>query len=160
MNYSLYLEDTFGNLFGRYLMRRKLSSKWGDMLLPKVKRMNLKVSVSSISDLWKRFQMSLGHEFIGKKARPSTDSVLDLFLFVEETDIVSYADDKNPYVCSENVGVTLKKLEKVGKILFEWFSSNFLKANADKCHLILSTYEPFSINIDHEVIKIVAIRNC
>ena len=51
----------------RYLMRRKLSSKWGDMLLPKVKRMNLKVSVSPISDLWKRFQMSLGHEIIGKK---------------------------------------------------------------------------------------------
>ena len=66
---------------------------------------------------------------------------------------MSYADDNNPYVCSENVDVTLGKLEKVGKVLFEWFSNKFLKANADKCHLILSTDEPFSINIDNEVIK-------
>ena len=66
---------------------------------------------------------------------------------------MSYADVNNPYVCSENVDVTLGKLEKVGKVLFEWFSNKFLKANADKCHLILSTDEPFSINIDNEVIK-------
>ena len=75
----------------------------------------------------------------------------DLFLFVEEVHIMSYADDNTPYVCSENVDVTLEKLEEVGKVLFEWFSNNFLKANADKCHLILSTDEPFSINIDNEV---------
>ena len=45
----------------------------------------------------------------------------DLFLFVEEVDIMSYADDNTPYVCSENVDVTLEKLEEVGKVLFEWF---------------------------------------
>ena len=56
-------------------------------------------------------------------------------------------------MCSENVDVTLEKLEEVGKVIFEWFSSNFLKSNADKCHLLLSTDEPFSINIDNEVIK-------
>ena len=77
----------------------------------------------------------------------------DLFLFVEEADIMSYADDNTPYVCSENIDVTLEKLEEVGKVLFEWFSNNFLKANADKCHLILSTDEPFSINVDNGVIK-------
>ena len=77
----------------------------------------------------------------------------DLFLFVEEADIMSYADDNTPYVCSENVDVTLEKLEEVGKVLFEWLSNNFFKANADKCNLILSTDEPFSMNIDNEVIK-------
>ena len=56
-------------------------------------------------------------------------------------------------MCSENVGVTLEKLEELGKVLFEWFSNIFLKANADKCHLILITDKPFSINIDNEVIK-------
>ena len=39
----------------------------------------------------------------------------NLFLFVEETDIMSYADDNNPYMCPENVNVTLEKLEEVGK---------------------------------------------
>ena len=77
----------------------------------------------------------------------------DLFLFVKEVDIMSYANDNTPYACSENIDITLEKLEEVGKVLFEWFSNNFLKANADKCHLILRTHEPFSINIDNEVIK-------
>ena len=77
----------------------------------------------------------------------------DLFLFVEEVDVMSYADGSTPYVCSENVDVTLEKLEEVGKVLFEWFSNNFLKTNADKCRLILSTDERFSINIDNKVIK-------
>ena len=48
-------------------------------MLPNAKRINLKVSVSPISDLWKRFRMSPGHEFIGKKARPSRDSVLEFW---------------------------------------------------------------------------------
>ena len=77
----------------------------------------------------------------------------DLFSFVEEADIKSYADDDIRYVCSQNLDVTLQKIEKVEKLLFDWFSNHFLKANADKCHLILSTDEPFSINIDNKVIK-------
>ena len=63
-------------------------------------------------------------------------------------------------MCSENVDITLEKLEEVGKVLFEWFSNKFLKANPDKCHFILSTDEPFSINIDNEVIKNSTIKNC
>ena len=66
---------------------------------------------------------------------------------------MSDADDNTPYVCSDNVDVTLDKLEEVEKVLFEWFSNNFLKANADKYSLILSTDEPFRIIIDNEVIK-------
>ena len=69
----------------------------------------------------------------------------DLFLFFEEADIMSYTDDNTLYVCSENVDVTLEKQEEVGKVLFEWFSNNFLKANADKCHLILSRIDPFQL---------------
>ena len=72
---------------------------------------------------------------------------------IEEADIMSYADDNTLYMCSKNVDVTLEKLEEVGKAFFEWFPNNFLKATADKCHLILSTDESFSINIDNEVIK-------
>ena len=56
-------------------------------------------------------------------------------------------------MCSENFDVTLKTPEKVGKTLFEWFSNNILKTNAEKCYLVLSTYETLSVNIDNEVIK-------
>ena len=77
----------------------------------------------------------------------------DLFLFFQEADIISYADDNTPYVCSENIDVVLEKLKEVGKALFECFSNNLLKTNPDQCYLILSTDEPFSIYIDKEVIK-------
>ena len=45
--------------------------------------------------------------------------ICDLFLFVEEADIRSYAYNKTPYMCSETVDVTLEKLEEVGRVLFE-----------------------------------------
>ena len=32
---------------------------------------------------------------------------------------MSYADSNTPYMCPENVGVTLEKLEEVGKVFFE-----------------------------------------
>ena len=47
----------------------------------------------------------------------------DLFLFVEEAGIMSYADDKTPYVCSENIDVTLEKLEEVGKDFLNVFQT-------------------------------------
>ena len=47
----------------------------------------------------------------------------DLFLFVEVVDIMSYADDNTPYVCSENVDVTLEKLEEVRKVLLNDFQT-------------------------------------
>ena len=53
--------------FLEHLMQRKFRSKWGDMLFPNEKRMNLKVLVSLILDLWKRVQMCLGHELIEKR---------------------------------------------------------------------------------------------
>ena len=63
----------------------------------------------------------------------------DLFLFVEEADIMSYADDNSPYVCYENFDVTLEKLEEVGKIIIEWFLNNFLKTKS-------SRFNPLSAN--------------
>ena len=63
----------------------------------------------------------------------------DLFLFVEEADIMSYADDNSPYVCCENFDVTLEKLEEVGKIIIEWFLNNFLKTKS-------SHFNPLSAN--------------
>ena len=38
---------------------------------------------------------------------------------------MSYADDNTPYASSENIDVSLEKLEEVGKVFFEWFSNGF-----------------------------------
>ena len=50
---------------------------------------------------------------------------MTMFLFVEEADMMSYTDEKTPYVCSRNVDVTLKKLEEVAEIFFEWFRISY-----------------------------------
>ena len=41
----------------------------------------------------------------------------------------------------------LEKLEKGIQSMFDWFSENFLKASADKCHLIASSKVPVLIQI-------------
>ena len=47
----------------------------------------------------------------------------DLYLFVDELILRSYAVDNTPSVCSENVSVILEKLGDVRNLFFEWFSS-------------------------------------
>ena len=43
----------------------------------------------------------------------------------------------------------LKKLEKGIQSMFDWFSKTFLKANADKSHLIASSNVPVGIQISN-----------
>ena len=62
----------------------------------------------------------------------------DLFLIMKETSFASYADDNTPYVTAENLDEVIKSLEKDSIKLFQWFSDNHLKANHDKCHLLVS----------------------
>ena len=40
---------------------------------------------------------------------------------------------------------TLEELEKGIQSMFDWFSENFLKTNAVKCHLIASSNVPADI---------------
>ena len=40
-------------------------------------------------------------------------------------------------------------LEETASDLFEWFSNNGMKANADKCHLLLSTKGKITANISN-----------
>ena len=54
-------------------------------------------------------------------------------IFICWVSIMSYANNNPLYVCSDNVDVTLEKPKEVRKVLFEWFSNNFLKANAHEC---------------------------
>ena len=62
----------------------------------------------------------------------------DLFLIMKEASFASYADDNTPYVTAENLDEVIKSLEKDSIKLFQWFSDNHLKANHDKCHLLVS----------------------
>ena len=73
----------------------------------------------------------------------------DLFLFFEDSNIASYADDTTPYTYMDNMELVLAKLEEDSVILIDWINNNYLKANPDKFHILLSDKdETFAINVD------------
>ena len=79
--------------------------------------------------------------------------ICDLFLFVSDSDIASYADDNTPYVSANKPQEVIKKLEKISTVLLTWFKNNGMKANADKCHLLISLTDNLETSIGGEIIK-------
>ena len=77
----------------------------------------------------------------------------DLFLIMKETSFASYADDNTPYVTAENLDEVIKSLEKDSIKLFQWFSDNQVKANHDKCHLLVSVKNNVIMNASGFKIK-------
>ena len=61
-----------------------------------------------------------------------------MFYDIDKCDIASYADDNTPYITDFNLEEVIQKLELTTNNLFEWFKNNHMKANADKCHLLVT----------------------
>ena len=77
----------------------------------------------------------------------------DLFYFLEDLDIASYADDTTAddtkiYTVNEEKGSVISALETSSSLLFGRFNNNFMKANSDKSHLIMSCIEVTTAMID------------
>ena len=71
-----------------------------------------------------------------------------LFYFLEDLDIASYADDRTIYTVKENKESVINALEASSLPLYTWFNNNFMKANSDKSHILLSCSEPSTALID------------
>ena len=65
--------------------------------------------------------------------------ICDLFLFTNNIDIASYADDNTPYATSSKTNLAIKILKQCSDSLFTWFQNNGMKANAD--NVIFSVYQ-------------------
>lgn len=76
----------------------------------------------------------------------------DIFLFAENTNITNYADDSTPYAIESNIDDLLNVLEQDTNILFTWFKNNEMKANDDKCYLLVINGKENKINIGNEEI--------
>ena len=61
-----------------------------------------------------------------------------MFYDIHKCDIASYADDNTQYTSNFNLEEVIQKLELTTNNLFEWFKNNRMKANADKCHLLVT----------------------
>ena len=67
----------------------------------------------------------------------------DMFLFCNDIDFASYADDNTPYYIGKAPEEVISQLEKSSKSIFQWFENNKLNGNLDKCHLLLSKNDHF-----------------
>jgi len=75
-----------------------------------------------------------------------------MFYELENVYVAGYADDNTPYVQGENIDSLVSQLELISVKLFHWFDINGMKANPDKCHLLLSTQDTHSAYVaNHEI---------
>ena len=65
----------------------------------------------------------------------------DLFYVTESTNVCNYADDTKFHACDSDLGNLINRLEHDSMIAIEWFESNYMKLNEDKCHFLLSGYK-------------------
>ena len=84
---------------------------------------------------------------------PQGSYICDLFFDIIQCDIASYADDNTPYNFDFNLDNVISNLKKSTNSLLNWFRENHLKANADKCHLLVSSDESCTAIIENFSIK-------
>ena len=78
--------------------------------------------------------------------------ISDLFLISNNIKIGSCADDNPPYCSYKSFGDGITCLERIADDFFDWLNNNGMKANAHKCHLLLSTKEKLKANISNYTI--------
>ena len=78
--------------------------------------------------------------------------ICGMFLGEYECEIASYADDTYFYVHKADFNIVISKLQDCTIKLFKRFKENNLKANCKKCHLLVKTDKPMSINIESNII--------
>ena len=74
----------------------------------------------------------------------------DMFFFIEKTDIANYADDNTQYATDTHLDDLLNLLVNETSIVINWFKINEMKANNDKCHLIVPNHTDVSVTLGNE----------
>ena len=80
-------------------------------------------------------------------------NLCDIFFIIKKFDIDNFAGDNTPYVTGGNISSVVKLLEEVACAIFQWFKDNELKANVDNYHVLLSTSNELTLNINEVQIK-------
>ena len=79
--------------------------------------------------------------------------VYDIFFDITECDMASYVDNNKPYNFDFNLDTVVSILEKCTNSLLNWFRESHMKANANKCHLLVSSDESCTAKIEDFSIK-------
>ena len=65
----------------------------------------------------------------------------DIFYFLKESKLANYADDTSTYLSKEGIFPFLHALKSETSIVLNWFKTNEMKSNSDKCHMIVAENE-------------------
>ena len=65
----------------------------------------------------------------------------DLFFINSYTDVCNFADGTTLHSCDNNLKIVLRNLEHDSLLAIEWFEANYMKLNADKCHLLVAGHK-------------------
>ena len=110
---------------------------------------SLKLIKSYLSNRWQRTKANLSFSswselILGVPRGSVLGPVLfniyinDLFYLTELTDVCNYADGTTFHACDSNLDDLIRRLEHDSVLAIEWFESNYMKLNQDKCHFLLS----------------------
>ena len=77
--------------------------------------------------------------------------VYNIVFDIVECGIAIYADNNTPYNFDFSLDNVISNLEKSTNSLLNWFRDNHMKANTDKCHLLVSSYERCTVKIDFSI---------
>ena len=77
----------------------------------------------------------------------------DLFYIIKNVDIANFADDSSPYTSKKSMVDVIQTLEEDSNKMYLWYRLNYLKPNADKYHLLLSSHDNnLTLSINNETI--------
>ena len=76
-----------------------------------------------------------------------------MLLFLHETQLTGYADDKTPFMVRDNITTVISALKEIGEKILIWFTHNQMKLNTDKCYILLSTQDQNFLKIGDFNIK-------
>ena len=78
----------------------------------------------------------------------------DLFLFLHDILVASYADDITPYCTGLKISEVLIKLGNIVEQLLQWFKDNRIMANPGKYHFLINNpKESFQIKIGNKTVS-------
>ena len=77
----------------------------------------------------------------------------DIFYFISDISIANYADDNTPYTTEKSITSLIEILEVETNVFLEWFKTNEMRPNEDKCHLLVNNQENVSVTLGNEKIS-------